>query len=472
MQRSGGGGKPPGRPGGPYGLVTAYERAMTGGGTQAGEEVRPEIEDSWARLRRLGLDPDRAREAHRVHPGRLEELRRATGLEPVLPVLRSTLFPPGAATPVVLAVSDPKARILWMDGERQLKREVDAIGFEQGALWSEDQVGTNGIGLAARTARPSVVHSAEHYLRSHHTWTCVGVPVRDPRTGRPAGVVNLSGPAAGDHPYLRQLALTAARLAETELRAAHLEALHRLRTVAVPLLARFGGPALVVDGAGWTAAAVGLPGPPRLALPPGDWGSGGLQWVPTLGECAVEPLADGWLIRPSGVRSAELAEQSEAAVLELDLRRPDRPELRVRGSAGAWSHTPSPRHTELLLLLALHRDGLSAARLAEALFAEPARTVTVRAELSRLRRHLGALLEARPYRLAAAAEVTVLGPDEPDDLLPGSAAPAVRVLRADLARGLLRLPGRAAAAQPSASSAANSASLGSSSMIWSSGTAV
>ncbi|WP_063830781.1 GAF domain-containing protein [Kitasatospora phosalacinea] len=463
MRRISGGGPPLTRPIGRYSEARTREPA----GPAA---LRPEIGDSWERLRRLGLDPERARAAARLAPGELEEARRATGLEQVLPALRSTLFPPDDTSPVVLAVADPKARVLWRDGEPRLKRDADALGFEPGALWSEEAVGTNGIGLAARTARASTVHSVEHYLRSHHGWTCAAVPIRDPRTGRLAGVVNLSSPASASHPYLRQLVLTAARLAETELRAGHLEALHRLRTVAVPLLARFGGPALVVDGSGWTAAATGVPGPPRLALPPESWSAGGVHWVPTLGECAVEPLADGWLVRPAAPRPAELAEQAESAALELDLRRPGSPELRVRGSAGAWSHAPSPRHAELLLLLALHRDGLSAAQLAEALFADPARTVTVRAELSRLRRYLGALLEARPYRLASRAEAAVLGPDDPYDLLPGADSPTVRLLRADLARGLLRLPGRGGGAQPSASSSANSSSLGSSSAALPSGT--
>nr|WNW42642.1 hypothetical protein RKE32_24130 [Streptomyces sp. Li-HN-5-13] len=68
-----------------------------------------------------------------------------------------------------------------------------------------------------------------------------------------------------------------------------------------------------------------MPGPPRLAPPPGDWGSGGVHWVPTLGECAVEPLADGWLVRPAAPRPAALAEQAGAAAVELDLRRPAAP---------------------------------------------------------------------------------------------------------------------------------------------------
>ncbi|MCZ9343823.1 transcriptional regulator, partial [Streptomyces sp. TRM76130] len=59
------------------------------------------------------------------------------------------------------------------------------------------------------------------------------------------------------------------------------------------------------------------------------------------------------------------------------------------------------------------------------MFGDPARTVTVRAELSRVRRYLGGLLAHRPYRFCEEAEVEVLLPDDPGDLLPHSAAPAV-----------------------------------------------
>jgi hypothetical protein len=79
----------------------------------------------------------------------------------------------------------------------------------------------------------------------------------------------------------------------------------------------------------------------------------------------------------------------------------------------------------LLYLLAVHRSGRSASGLAGDVFGDPARTVTVRAEMSRVRRYLGAFLEHRPYRFAEDAEVEVLLPDDPRDLLPHSTAPAV-----------------------------------------------
>jgi hypothetical protein len=79
----------------------------------------------------------------------------------------------------------------------------------------------------------------------------------------------------------------------------------------------------------------------------------------------------------------------------------------------------------LLYLLALHREGRTAAALAADLFGDPARTVTVRAEMSRVRRYLGAFLEHRPYRFRESAEVELLTPADPRDLLPHSLAPGV-----------------------------------------------
>ena len=99
--------------------------------------------------------------------------------------------------------------------------------------------------------------------------------------------------------------------------------------------------------------------------------------------------------------------------------------MTVAGSAGTWTHELSPRHAELLYLIAVHRAGRSAAGLAEDVFGDPARTVTVRAEMSRVRRYLGAFLDHRPYRFSEGAEIDVLLPDDPRDLLPHSTAPAV-----------------------------------------------
>ncbi|MFF7976284.1 GAF domain-containing protein [Streptomyces sp. NPDC007905] len=126
----------------------------------------------------------------------------------------------------------------------------------------------------------------------------------------------------------------------------------------------------------------------------------------------------------------------------------DEAELRLDGHRIRLSR----RHSEILVLLTRHPEGLTGDELLCALYADESVTpVTLRAELTRLRRLVGpGLLASRPYRLTAAVEsdATVVerrleagaltsaveaysGP-----LLPASHAPAVVRLRRRLADAL------------------------------------
>jgi len=142
---------------------------------------------------------------------------------------------------------------------------------------------------------------------------------------------------------------------------------------------------------------------------------------------------------------------ARAAEGELWQPRPRGPvTLRVLGRAEGLlmnSHHPSERyelqlsrrHTEIMVLLTEHQDGLTGEQLSELLYQDPASPTTLRVELSRLRRIVGDLLTSRPYRLTqpvradfqdvtdalragdlAAAVAAYAGP-----LLPGSEAPGI-----------------------------------------------
>ncbi|HEY5844663.1 MAG TPA: transcriptional regulator, partial [Mycobacterium sp.] len=104
--------------------------------------------------------------------------------------------------------------------------------------------------------------------------------------------------------------------------------------------------------------------------------------------------------------------------------------------SGRWSHRLSPRHAELLLLLAVAPNGLTSAQLSQELYSSDEHVVAVRAEISRLRKHLGGVLEQRPYRFADWADVTVTAPASSADLLPASTAPTIRALRAGHSPGI------------------------------------
>ncbi|WP_419587080.1 GAF domain-containing protein [Streptomyces sp. Qhu-G9] len=385
---------------------------------------RPVIGESWGRMLRSGVDPDHDFRAGLLGRDEVERRRRDSPLRHVLPVLREGLLSVADLAQHIMVVADGEGRVLWREGSRPVLRKADGFGFELGADWGENVVGTNGVGTPAVVRRPVQVFAAEHFVRTHATWTCTGAPITDPRDGRLIGVVDISGPWETMHPATLAWVDSVAKLAEARLRERHLASLDRLRSVAAPVLARIGGRALAVDRDGWTAAITGMPYLERLALP-ATIGSDRI-WLPSLGLCSVEPLPGGWLVRASDEGSAPRG----ATRIELDLTQPRRWSVTVAGGAGTWTHELSPRHAELLYLLALHRTGRSAAGLADDMFGDPARTVTVRAEMSRVRRYLGAVLEHRPYRFCEEAEVRVVLPDAPLGALPHSTAPGVLRSRA------------------------------------------
>ncbi|WP_229924674.1 GAF domain-containing protein [Streptomyces sulfonofaciens] len=383
---------------------------------------RPVIGESWERVIERGVDPDHDHRAGLLSLEELEERRRRSPLAEVLPVLREGLLSVADAAQHIMAVCDAEGRVLWREGSAAVLRVADGMGLEVGSDWRETVVGTNGLGTPLVVRRPVQVFSAEHFVRTLHPLTCAGAPITDPRDGRLLGVVDVSGPLDSMHPVMLALVGSVAQLAEARLRERHAVALDRLRAVAAPLLARVGGRALAVDRHGWTAAVAGMAPVDRLALP-ASFGVGRSR-LAALGMCLVEPLPGGWLVRVEDGR-----ERTGTTRVVLDLRGPRCWCVTVSGGAGEWTHELSPRHAELLYLLAAHRGGRSAAQLAQDVFGDAARTVTVRAEVSRIRRYLHCLLEHRPYRFREGTEVGLLLPDRPADLLPHSTAPAVRRAR-------------------------------------------
>lgn len=397
-------------------------RAAALSGDPAPVAPRPVIDASWQRMLRIGVDPDRSTSSDLLPAGELEHRRRSTALGEVLPSLSQGLVAVVQASQQMMVVTDDEGRVLWRDGDRAVMRKAGSICLEEGAAWSEDTTGTNAIGTALELRRPVQVHSAEHFVRTLHNWTCAAAPVHDPRDGRLLGVIDVSGVDCTFHPATLALVDSVAKLAEAELRRRHLATVEQLRSVAAPVLCRVGGRALVVDSHGWLAAVTGMPPVGRLPLPKSF--RAGRRWLPSLGMCAVEPLPGGWLVRVEERGS----EAGAASRVVLDLSHRSRSSVTVSGAGGAagtWTHELSPRHAELLYLLSVHREGRSAAQLASDLFGDPTRTVTVRAEMSRLRRHLAEVLAHRPYRFVDEVEVEVIRPAHPGDLLPHSTAPAI-----------------------------------------------
>lgn len=400
-------------------LSAVYDATMSG--DRAPARPRAVIADSWNRLRAKGINPDR-HSPPQVETSGLDLLRQQSGLMAVLDDVSRGLESVIEEGDNILVVADARGRVLWRSGSPRVLSLADRLGFIEGATWSENAVGTNGIGTALASHRAVQIFSAEHFLRSHHPWTCAGAPIRDPRTGQVIGIVDVSGPASTVHPTTVALVDLVARLAESQLREAHDRTLNRLRAVAAPILARVGRPALAVDTDGWVAAVDALPLHNRILLP--ESGIPGQVWIPPLGMCDVESLPGGWLVRV--VDDAESAGAPTRVTLDLGSGEPS---LAMSGRFGSWRRGISSRHAEILLVLATSDQGRSAPELAEDLYGDRSRVVTVRAEMSRLRKQFGGLVAGKPYRFGNSLEIDVRYPQDRSSLLAASTAPAVQALR-------------------------------------------
>lgn len=123
----------------------------------------------------------------------------------------------------------------------------------------------------------------------------------------------------------------------------------------------------------------------------------------------------------------------------------------VLRAADGREHRLSGRHAEILALLLRHPEGVSADHLAMLLDENDLDVVTVRAEMSRLRRIVGGeLIGSRPYRMLntvesdledvfsalRAGDIATAMDHYSGELLPRSAAPAIARLRLELSTSL------------------------------------
>lgn len=316
------------------------------GGNQADprlSQIRSLVQDSWRRsLAHLG-GADGSPPID-LTEDELEAYRSAHPLAGAMDMIRALLLPETDAG-VVVAVGDAAGRLLWVEGDRNVRALTGDMGFVAGANWSEEAVGTSAPGTALTLGRSVQIHGAEHFNRFVQPWSCTAAPVHDPETRRLLGVIDVTGGIEAATPQAQLLVDATARAVEGELLVARL----RARAATAPIPVRRGAG----RGVGRGAAASS---PPETAT------------LRVLGR--------------------------DRALLDTT-------------SAGTTSVAEiSARHAEILLMLAVHRQGLSAEPLTELVYGAGAGEGALRPEMVRLRKVLERLAPqlipaSRPYRLTA-----------------------------------------------------------------------
>lgn len=420
-------------------------------------EVRPVVLDSWRRTTRSGLRPEGHAPSVVIAEDDVDAVRRAHPLAVALPAIHQAVGRIAQDAGHLLVVTDATGTLLWAEGHAAIKDAAWQLGFFEGARWSEELVGTNAIGTALAIDHPVQIFSGEHFVRTHHPWVCSGAPIHDPETGAQLGVIDLSGPLRTAHPVILGFVTTAARMAEHLLA----ERMHRrdraLHEALLDAVGDGGGPRAVLSPSGrvvaswpsgWLRGRVPAPaGEGACVLPDG-----------TTGELeAVGPDA-GFLLRAPGPAAGPAGvaiDPPDPAPGPPAARRATLSVLHDGPPTLAWpgaEHVLPPRHAEILTLLALHPAGMTGEALTAALYGPDGNPVTVRAELSRLRRTLGDRLLTRPYRLGVgvasdvAAVVRAVRAGRTADalrlaaapLLEGSSAPGIVAARDEITGALRR----------------------------------
>ncbi|RCW40979.1 GAF domain-containing protein [Halopolyspora algeriensis] len=411
-------------------------------GQKGPRSPRPVVVESWRRSLAAEIDPDAWEPPVVFADDRIPDVRESHPLAACVPLLRQTLLDAAGDTTHIMIITDVEGNILWREGHPEVCRRADDVRLSEGTRWAESAIGTNAMGTTLATDAPVQIHSAEHLVRTYHSWTCAASPVHDPETGETVGSIDISGPLHTMHPALMALVSAAARLAEGELYRSMTQRHERLRERNMRHLhALRGEPGALLSPGGRVIAA----DPQDLVLPE-QIALGRSDAAIRLGdgqEAVVEPLSEGYLLRvPQARRSRE-----PRPVLRLRFMGRHQPVAELDGHEFALGL----RRAELLAVLALRGEGLSSEQLALHVHGEQGNPVTVRAEIHRLRAQLGrAVVRTKPYRLDARVETdfhavrqAMLSGDlgsalelHGPGLLPTSEAPAVRDEREDLAAGL------------------------------------
>jgi transcriptional regulator of acetoin/glycerol metabolism len=156
-------------------------------------ETSAQVTRSWARcLRDFKLDP-----AHQQIPSVLTQpefnLRRdcMSDLISCAKLEMTTLYQQLADPELAVVLTDADGVIMHMVSSTAFSQDVEPLGFRVGALWSEREAGTNGMGTCLVEGEPVAVRQDEHYFAQYTSLTCSASPLFDD-SGKLIGVLDVT----------------------------------------------------------------------------------------------------------------------------------------------------------------------------------------------------------------------------------------------------------------------------------------
>lgn len=181
-------------------------------------KLNSDIVSSWQRCKKAEVNPLGGKCDHIYGRDRLEQICESNKmlLEVATPVIESVYHTVQGSGFMVVLVNN-EGIILKTMGDYQTLNSAERLNFGQGAVWTEESVGTNAIGTSLTSGIPIQITGAEHFCSHHHVWTCSAAPICGPE-GHVLGCLDMSGPYDKMHPHTLGMIVAAAQAIESQLR--------------------------------------------------------------------------------------------------------------------------------------------------------------------------------------------------------------------------------------------------------------
>jgi transcriptional regulator of acetoin/glycerol metabolism len=174
--------------------------------------VRRLILTSWKRSQEHNVGRDQVTVPYLRTPDLETPLARSAA--PILDSLSRQL----SGDPVSIILTDQAGLVIdRRSASSRITDSLDAVRLAPGFSYAEEYAGTNGIGTALSSARPTVVDGREHYTGELGRFCCAGAPIHHPTHHRVIGVLDLTTWAETSGTMLMALANATARQIEDEI---------------------------------------------------------------------------------------------------------------------------------------------------------------------------------------------------------------------------------------------------------------
>lgn len=184
---------------------TLIARGLLGNGRQQPPWLSGEIDRSWRRS--IGAGAQRETGAFRFVNEFDADSELCRAAHPVLDRLEATLQDMGTA----IFLADRTGQIVARRAGRSERARFDNAFAAEGFDFSEESIGTNGLGTAIQEDTPVFVRGPEHFNEALEDLACAGIGIRHPATGRLIGSLSLSAPADAAEMMMLAMAREGAR---------------------------------------------------------------------------------------------------------------------------------------------------------------------------------------------------------------------------------------------------------------------